>query len=224
MSDIYVMIAKELEVRDFRAIPHNSHSFSDKFTHKMDLIIQSFDRPKATKPTIKRIIIIAAIIAALLFGALCASATLKKYYHCIIDHGSYSTLTYDDDNYWNVYADDTAPSEITVRYAPSYIPEGYSLSSENSTDLTYSLEYTSTENELNSIRYSQQLLDTIFKVNTENAEVSTLTENGVEYFCVTQDGWTFLSWTDNSYIFTLRTFGDLTKDDALKIAQSLCSK
>lgn len=224
MSDIYLMIAKELEARDFCAIPHNSHSFSDKFTHKMDLIIQSFDRPKVTKPTIKRIIIIAAIITALLFGALCASATLKKYFYYIIDHGLYSTLFYDDDNYDDIYADDTTPSEIRVKYVPSYIPEGYSLSCENSTVTMYSLEYTSTENELNSIHYSQQILDTVFQVNTENAEVSTLTENGVEYFCVIQDGWIFLSWTDDSYIFTLRTFGDLTKDEALKIAQSLRSK
>lgn len=221
MTDIYIKIAKELESREFSAFPRKVHSFSDEFANKMELLIQSFDSHKSIKSVIKRVIIIAAIIAALLFGALCAGAVRNKYSHCVTDYGTYSSLIYDDDNHPDTYSDNNTPSEIETAYAPSYIPEGYVVSNESSDFTTYSVEYVSTDDEFHIIHYSQKLLSTTFNVNTENADVSTLEVNGVDYFCVMLDDWTYLTWTDNSYIFTLNLFGDLGKNDALMIAQSL---
>lgn len=225
MSSIYTEIALELERRDFASFAaEDSHTFSDGFSQKMGIIISSFNRRKNTLARKTRLLLIAAVITVLIFGVLCTGAAYIKYTHRVTDCGISSFIRYDNDDYYDGHSDSTIPSCIHTYYAPSYIPDGYIIKDELNLEISYFIDYVYSANDNYRIHYKQHLLSSHFIVDTENAEVSYIKRNGIKYFCVAKNDTTYLSWTDNSYVFTLCIFGPLGTEDALKIAESLAAQ
>ncbi len=101
-------------------------------------------------------------------------------------------------------------------YAPTYMPEGFTLSSFDDLGTSQYVNYSFGEKVLSFI----QSVDTSSYVDTENSDSTEIIEiNKSEAFLVTKDNWSCISWNVNNVL--LQISGNVTKNEIIKIAESM---
>ncbi|MBQ7872097.1 MAG: DUF4367 domain-containing protein [Oscillospiraceae bacterium] len=120
-------------LEEFKDVPPEAelhHSFSPEFEAKMDALIHREDSAprRRTGVVLRRVALVAAIIAALLLTS-CAIPAVRQMFRGLFvgisveDHGEEYRFTYDPEELVN------APEVLETVYVPSYIPEGYMIDS-----------------------------------------------------------------------------------------------
>jgi hypothetical protein len=166
---------------------------------------------------LRRALLIAAIIAALATAAMAIPAVREG----IIDF-----FTDDKETHYEFEFDSeqlaAAPDHIKTVYKPSYIPEGYVLSSDESNPVSvgYIWEH---EDKESYIDYFQCTLSVGLNVNVnaENNESQWIDLNGYRVFCVLRESTTTYCWTDNEYFFFLTCMGDFSEEEVNSIFTSI---
>lgn len=224
--------AKLLGERDFDNMPSTDklkgwHSFSDKFEAEIAKILSSFDAHSIKKSTVRRILLIAAIIALILAFAMSSSALRERAYELF----TLRTFSYTDVDFKPILPDDStnfsacyeepeylSPSdELTVLYEPLLIPNGYKELERIVAPLSNMIVYTNESDEL--MIFQQCVMDTSIRLNTENSECSVLVEDGITFYVTVTNSNCRLLWEQEGYIFSLDAM--LTTEESVKIARSI---
>lgn len=233
--------AKMLEQRDFCAVPSaaelkGQHIFSKKFEAGISEIILSFDASCAKRRTTGRILLIAAIITLLLAFAMSYSALRSQSYKTQI----LQTVKYTDLALLPVSASDTAEdsvncsglisdnqqdylapaNELLIFYEIPQIPEGYKLHDRVESPTLCMTVYSNEADEM--IVFQQCIIDTNFRINTEDAAVSEVVSNGITFYCTDLNGYSTLIWEQEGYSFVLDC--PFSSKEAIKIAESIIAR
>ncbi len=150
--------------------------------------------------TVRRAILIAALIAALAGTAMAIPAIRKLFIpYEIKNAGTHYEFTLETESAV------VAPDRIEKVYRPFYIPEGFAQESLVITE-DFACYAWFTEN--NDCIFFDQFVISKYDNNSgpsaENVETQTLLLNGYEVFCVYYDeGGASYQWTDNAYFYML---------------------
>lgn len=186
---------------------------SKKFDKKIRKLIKSrtniYHRVTLTKA--RKVMLAAAIIAAIMAASLSVDAIREKIFSFFVTgNEDYNIIEHLPDR-------ETYPFRIDRVFAPSYIPEGYSLkessNDENSAYLCYTKgdDYLTVEQFVVSDYYSAS--DIEFQTYTwEDYE-------GINFIIKTDDDMTMLIWERDGYVF--EAVGYVGVDEMLKTAASV---
>ena len=107
------------------------------------------------------------------------------------------------------------PAEWQGNYYPSYIPDGFYLTEQGKLNC-----YVTYENEQGArINFSEYSADDSVSINSENAELSYTTINGVEAFVIERESSVIITWNSDDKFFVLTA--NTTKEEALEIANGV---
>lgn len=184
------------------------HSFSERFQAKISEYCRKSDSAvwRTWHTPVKRVAVIAVIIALMLAALACAAPVIKRVmikFELVEDwQGAYGVI-------FDPEMATKAPRILEERYVPTYKPKGYELVIE--CNEYYSVEYV-WQNENNEIIcYDQHIIPqnptagTSFKVNAEGTKRSTLLIDGylVEIVaCKEKEQYSAL-WTDERYFYSV---------------------
>jgi len=190
--------------------------FSEEYSIWKNKTIKEANQPKRSTQNIKRILLIAAIIIALIVGAMSVNAIREYIYEMILifksDHAeiSYSATSNSD------YTIENQANSISTIYTPAYIPESYELIYEEKTPLCYHSIYTS---KTGLIEYQQYTINNISLVDTERHETQTVDFNNATATYFYSDSLTCFIWAEYGYNFCITS--DLPLDEIMRIAYSI---
>lgn len=102
--------------------------------------------------------------------------------------------------------------EITL----GYIPEGFTLAEDHSTETSVELFF-DTDEQYFSISINS--IDSNFSIDTENGSIEHITVNGVEAIFTSNHNINALVWHTQDYSFTI--LGNISKEDIIKIAENI---
>lgn len=107
------------------------------------------------------------------------------------------------------------PAEWQGSYYPSYIPDGFYLTEQGKLNC-----YVTYENEQGEcIDFTEYSAADSVSINSENAELSYTTINGVDAFVIEREDCVIIAWNSNDKFFVLTA--NLTKEEALTIAKGI---
>lgn len=107
------------------------------------------------------------------------------------------------------------PAEWQGNYYPSYIPDGFYLTEQGKLNC-----YVKYENEQGArINFSEYSADDSVSINSENAELSYTTINGVDAFVIERESSVIITWNSDDKFFVLTA--NTTKEEALEIANGV---
>lgn len=157
-----------------------------------------------TTGTVK-VLLVAAILSALMLTAFVIPSSREF----IIDNlGIYSTYELTEDN------NNSVSGEITV----GYIPDGFELTLKQNCDKYTCYQYES-KNKYSLIihKFSSS---TRIEFDTQDVDTTEIVIDGITYtYCKSLSGNGSVVWNKNDYIY--RVDGNLTRDEMLKIAQTV---
>lgn len=108
---------------------------------------------------------------------------------------------------------------IETYYAPTYIPEGYSLVSDEKLEMYRAMKYVMKDSCLyfkqNTLRSISTYIDTE-KANTVKVQVGTNTA-----FYMLKDKLSILYWNDNNYSYTILSENGLVMQEIVRIVESI---
>lgn len=191
-------------------------SFSEKYLNWKRNFKHNPKRNNKLSPTVKRIIIIAAIISALIFCAMSVDAVRNCVYKLFMffksDH-VVATYGYESDSDAIINEDENA---IMTYYEPTYIPDGYFEVDRERTDVGQRILYS---DGVNVLEYKQNRFDTISQIDTEQHSVFTVSMNGLTATYFNGDDGLFFMWADEHGRYVIS--GEADVDVIVSIAQSL---
>ena len=185
------------------------------------MLIRRFrqDRPHKSAKTLRRVILVAALIAALVALAVGGSAyRYDLFEYSITEHWQYYEITYSD------AVPDTAHTHLEKVYKPTYIPDGFVLTD---TDIrTIGAVYSWKTEDWSGISYQQYLIEPNDVLCRPMRWNKNLAINGVlmgdhQVLRVDQDEYIFLFWTDGEYMHYLGVTSDIPEEEILKIFHSI---
>ena len=193
--------------------------FSRKFLHQSDTLLNNARKGKSqrTGKNLGRILLVAAILAALTTTALAVPA---------IREALIKFFAKDAETHYEFYFDPeqaaTAPEHVEKVYKPTYIPDGFcedfifiDLSGAAYTWLSENGDY---------ITFDQMIIPNDTEGPAPDAEdvvVEILCLNGYQVFCVYSDGYTMYHWTDNAYFYQLIMGPSVSEEDCERIFYSI---
>lgn len=185
---------------------------SKKFKKAASEIIENHTRKHIAVKTVRRVIIIAAILIMLFICTLSVSAVrsaiCKFIFSLDTEHAAMSC---------NVETDKPdVPNEIINYREPSYIPDGFELIKSSKSKAIFKLYYGSDNGYF---IFSQNTLSSYLDINTENAEYGEININGHTGFYSVFKSQCVLTWNDGEYIYIISS--DLDIDTVLAIAESV---
>lgn len=191
--------------------------FSHRFLQKSRDLLK---KPRWTGKTLRRILLVAAIISALV--AMAVAGTAQRTYlfqYTITEYSRYYEFKYTD----AVPAD--TPNHLEVVYKPAYIPEGFTLQWAVGNETAASFDWRNDQGLI--ITYQQGLIkaDDIFLKLHKNTEGPT-TIDGVmigkyDVLRVFADMGTMYFWTDGEYLHYMGFSPEIPEAECIKIFQSL---
>lgn len=165
-----------------------------------------------------------AAIIVVVFSLLTTAATLSvealriKIFNMIIEVSEkFSFIHFGETNAVDLMYDLPADWD---GYYPTVMPDGYEFKSAINLEGMKSIIFKN--NESKEICFSQSSVTTDFQLDTENAEVSEKTINGLEGLTVVKEGLCIVIWHDNNYTFYLN--GNVDKSVLVKVAESIIKK
>lgn len=191
------------------------HAFSRRHRRRMKTVFREACRPPRVNKVIflgKRMsaVLVAALVAA--FGGVMLVEAWREAFFAFLQEKlpDHSIVSY-------VRTGETPLPETLVKYAPSYIPEGYSLTDSDETSLSQMLVYENDKDE--SIFFMQTRLDVAdFAIDTETEDFEIIDLEGQPARFLSNEGEYMLIWENNQYSFLLRV--NMNKDELIKIAKS----
>lgn len=222
----FLAAGRAFDLSDFADIPSSTdlkgqHTFSERFENKIAEIILGFDRRSAKRKTAGRVLLIAAVIALLIAFAMSFSAVRERTYEL------FSLHTYRFTDYSFVPVSDEAdggtlePSEeLKIHYRLSALPDGFTEKERFDSPLNCMTVYENENNEL--IIFQQCTITSEFRINTENAECTELTADGITFYCSYAYVVSTLLWEQEGYAFTLDS--PYPSEEAVKIARSMIAE
>ena len=210
-------IAGRNEVGAYKALPDESVVFSKEFEEKIRSINKRrktfYYRATKTTPRKIAIILVAAIITITM--AMSISAIRKPILNFFTSiYESFITIFVEADEELEL------PTSIEQMYKPTYLPEEYiEISSEN-----YEFEAISMwMKNASAIILSQNIISEETKISIDNKETdyqtATISGNSVYYY--NKDGYYYLIWSNDYYIFSLTAPSDIPFDEIKNIISSL---
>ena len=188
-------------------------TFSPEFEEKMERLIKRRKKPfyYIFNTAAKRVAcIIAALIIAMVSTVLSVDALRNGVKNFFVEaYEKFSTVFFDKDS--------SSPDTLEVYYSPSYIPDGYEQCRIKREAWLYSLEYS---NEQDKIIFQQHRIRSDGEtIDTEDAVTEEI-GNGIYVFKPQVKIKTFM-WSDGNYQFLIRAYDDISKEELLKMADSL---
>lgn len=167
--------------------------------------------------TVRRIILIAAIIAALAVSAMAVPSIREGIIRFFATNaGTHYEFSFDPEQAA------TAPEYIEKVYKPTYIPEGFY---EDTAFIDIGcVVYIWYSESGDYISFDQLPIPNDSEgpqPDAEDVEVETLNLNGYEVFAVYSDGFTLYHWTDNEYFYVLALGPSVTNDECIKVFYSI---
>lgn len=191
------------------------HAFSRRHRRRMKTVFREACRPPRVNKVIflgKRMsaVLVAALVAA--FGGVMLVEAWREAFFAFLQEKfpDHSIVSY-------VRTGETPLPETLVKYAPSYIPEGYKLVISDATDVDYTLYYKNEQDQ--SIYYSQIRLDIAsYAIDTETQDFEIIDLGGQPARFLPNAGEWILMWENNQYSFLLKV--NIDKEELIKIAKS----
>lgn len=225
----FLAAGRAFELRDFADAPSSSdlkgqHIFSENFENKITEIILRFDSHSSKRKTAGRVLLIAAIIALLIAFAMSFSAVRERAYELFSLH----TYRFTDYSFVPVYDENDSggqgflePScELKVHYRLSALPDGFTEKERIDSPLNCMTVYENEKNEL--IIFQQCTITSEFRINSENAECTEITADGITFYCTYAYGASTLLWEQEGYAFLLDS--SYPSEEAVEIARSIRAK
>lgn len=120
------------------------------------------------------------------------------------------------------YNEEDIPTEtefLKTYYAPTYIPDGYSLEFNEKLSIFYRIEYICNDSKL---YFNQNTLREISAyIDTEGAQIENITISGFSAIYVVKNDSVSIYWNDNNYSYMVRSEGNLLRDEIIKFAESV---
>lgn len=224
----------EATLEQYKDVPAENeidHEFSKQFERNMKGVISMTKENKAKAApnsashhgitTLKRIVLIAALISMLTVTALAAPAIREFFVKFFMEEWGYGyAITFDPEQAAN------APDTIEQYMVPEYIPDEYQIISENTGKTNYSVWYSKSDSE--NILFDQYCIkDSDFKNNwmfieneIEGYEIAVM--NGYQIKKLAYNEYIAYVWTDNCYFYTLQTPISVTITEVEMIISSVC--
>lgn len=188
-------------------------TFSPEFEEKMERLIKRRRKPfyYLFNTVAKRV---ACIIAALIIAMVSTVLSVDALRNCVKNffvevYEKFSTVFFQKDS--------SAPDTIEVYYSLSYIPEGYEKSEIERNTLRNRIKYKSKYGK--EIVYKQTIFSQKADIDTENGETEEI-GNGL-YIYQEKFQQQMYYWSDGNYQFLIRAHDDISKEELLKMADSL---
>lgn len=109
------------------------------------------------------------------------------------------------------------PSELTERYYPHYLPEGYEILNTFVNENKVEISYINKNNEI--INYGYFGIDATAGIDTENRTETSVLINGMQGYIYSKNNHKILVFTTEDYIFVIDGF--ISQDEIIKIAESI---
>lgn len=194
------------------AIPH---TFSRRHQRRMKKVLrQAYLPPTPERPVFLgrryAVVLVAALLAA--FGAVMSVEAWRQAFFSFFQkkYPTYSDVSYEQ-------IKDISLPETLIKYAPTYIPEGYVLTESDTSPASNYLYYENDQDE--SIFFLQMRLDTAtFAIDTEREDFVEIDLGGQTARFLPNEGEYALLWENSYYAFILTVNTD--KDELIKIAKS----
>lgn len=194
------------------AIPH---TFSRRHLRRMKKVLrQAYLPPTPERPVFLgrryAVVLVAALLAA--FGAVMSVEAWRQAFFAFFQkkYPTYSDVSYEQ-------IGDIALPETLIKYAPTYIPEGYVLTESDTSPASNYLYYENDQDE--SIFFLQMRLDTAtFAIDTEREDFVEIDLGGQMARFLPNEGEYTLLWENSYYSFILTV--NIDKDELIKIAKS----
>lgn len=204
------------EERDIDLIP------SPKFQAEAAALISHTQHPhwRYMNTTLKRAIIIAAVIAMLATSVLAIPVLREAVINFLFpDHSTHYGITFDPEEAAN------APDAILQVYGPTHIPEGYVLAIEDVSAAGVAFWYVNAQDQW--ICFTQYVLppdptdDTWFGVNAEDAERQSILVGDYLVEEIQSKSVYFWFWTDNQYLYSLEISNGTPREIAEQVLRSV---
>ena len=210
---------REVASEEFAYIPNEEdieYEFSERFNKKMDKLFKKIER-NCTYPTVrisKRIITVIAAILIIFAGLMSVSAIREPIVNFIVE--KYETFVE------FFFLGDTS-EQIEYEYGFSEIPDGFDLVTEKS---DYDVIYSEYRNETtgDEIVFTQTITDGLsLRVDNEHGTITNESINNVEVCVYKHENGKYIqaNWTSQTYSLTLIYYGDIKKDEFLKLIESI---
>lgn len=203
----------QLYAEKYKDIENKNILFSSDFENKMQKLINRNKKPyfRLINTAAKRIaVIIVAIIIALTSTALSVNAIRQEIKNFVIETFEKFSTVFFNENQNHVF-------EIMKKYKPDTFPEGFKLSEEYTDEVTYKIKYNDKNG--NEILYLQRLASDGLSFDNENGNIEEI-NNGV-YVEEKSNNIKMYLWSDGTYKYSLHAFGNINKEELLKMAKSL---
>ena len=116
-------------------------------------------------------------------------------------------------------AESSPPRELEVRYTLSYVPEGFVLEEKNDSVFDRELYYVDSESRF--IIFKQMISTTGITADTEGAILEKLETGTVSGYYFINKGVALYIWTDADYVFELICTESITKDEVIKMINTI---
>ncbi len=190
--------------------------FSSDFEKNMQRLIKRQKKPMyyMFNTTVKKVAcIIVTILIVLTSTVLSVDALRQRVKNFVIEtFEKFSILTFDDNS--------NTMGEIKEYYSPSYIPKGYVILEEKQGEIDNIILYKN--NNAYEIHFTQMCLNRQPHIDTEDCIIEEIDK----YLLIQKENSNrkTIYFCDENYCYEIISFGDLTKEELLKMAKSLESE
>lgn len=193
-------------------------TFSEEFEQKMQKLINKEKKPYyyLINTVGKRV---ACVIIAVLLALTSVTFGVKAIREAVIDFfvetfEKFSIVGFKDEDI------SCTLDHIETYYAPTYIPEGYVLKTDEKFKTYRKIEYISAENDY--IYFKQRIIDNSDTyVDTEDANFEIVCSNDIEFFYTSKDRMQMVYWNDSEYHYLITSENNLSIEELNKIVQSV---
>lgn len=211
-------------LEDYADIPAEEEidlTFSPEFESRAQTLISRTDSRlwRATNTALKRILLIAAVIATLAATAFAVPPIREAILdYFLTDRDSYYGITFDPDE----AAD--APRELQTAYAPYWVPDGFELAIEDISAAGGAFWYVDAGD--NWICFTQYLLpadaaDDWFSINAEETDRYSRLVGEYRVEVIESHSVYFWIWTDNEYLYSLECSYGVSEETTEQVFHSI---
>jgi len=195
-------------------------TFSPAFERKMNRLIRAQRQsyyPLINRTYKKALLALAATFILLTTMVFSVSALREPVVRFLVEvYEKFSLVFYHQE------AEETVelPATIETYYAPTWLPEGYTLNDEQTVDAILWFTQVYTDASGNEITFKQSVISSTTQIiDTENVQAVEVSVNENPGLSYANKGIQNLAWNDGQYGF--RIFGPVTEADLLRMAASI---
>lgn len=217
LTKAFEAIAAE-EAKTFPTYDECKHiTFSAEFERKMQRLINMEKKPYyyLINTVGKRV---ACIVIASLIALTSITFGVKAIREAVID---FFVETFEKFSIVGFKDEDIPENNKTIEtyYAPTYIPEGYEIKMDEKSSLYRSINY---ESNKGYIYFTQQLNDIDDSyIDTEQSQNDNIVINGYKGIIILKNVSCTIYWNDNKYNFLITMENSWSKEEAIRIAESV---